>query len=360
MTKIKDLKNQSENNLNIIEILELVCPEGKTKYIETLLRVMKKTKNFDNYITEVKDVLKNRLGVSGSKLDKFTDFQIFFMWRFLDTSFEINDLVEYQKFCEFNERGLIELNDLSRYSSFDEILSVTAIAELKSQEKELEKQIKVIYTNEEWMVIRPLTYHSSLKYGASTKWCTASDSNPDYFLRYTKRGILLYMINKVTGLKVACFKSLDIDPEFSFWNQVDTRIDSIESGLPLFIIDIIRDEVTNNPIPNISLLSDVDRKIQENLVRSKMKLSDTTMDMEVEPAIRNYDNEAIVDGRDEDGGEEEMEMDSEPMERAEGHHEVESISNLLNNMGNRLRNTDGIQQEPEPETVGDVPRINRF
>jgi hypothetical protein len=29
MTKIKDLKNQPENNLNIIEILELVCPEGK-------------------------------------------------------------------------------------------------------------------------------------------------------------------------------------------------------------------------------------------------------------------------------------------------------------------------------------------
>ena len=50
MTKIKDLKNQPENNFNIIEILELVCPEGKIKYIETLLRVMKKTKNFNNYI----------------------------------------------------------------------------------------------------------------------------------------------------------------------------------------------------------------------------------------------------------------------------------------------------------------------
>jgi hypothetical protein len=353
--------------LNIIEILELVCPEGKTKYIETLLRVMKKTKNFNNYITEIRDLLKNRLKVSDSKLDNFTDFQVFFMWRFLDTSFDINDLVEYQKFCEFNERGLIELNDLSRYSSFDEILSVTAIAELKSQEKELEKQIKVVYSTEEWMVIRPLTYHSSLKYGASTKWCTASDSNPDYFLRYSKRGILLYMINKVTGLKVACFKSLNSEPEFSFWNQTDIRIDSIESGLPLFIIDVIRDEVTNNPIPNISLLSNEDRLIQENLVRSKMKSIELSneepiadmRDMGLEPdIIRNYENEAIMDARDEDGGVEEMEMESEPMERAEVHHEVESISNLLNNMGNRLRNTDGIQQEPE--TVGDVPRINRF
>jgi hypothetical protein len=335
MTKIKHLKNQPENNLNIIEILELVCPEGKTKYIETLLRVMKKTKNFNNYITEIRDILKNRLKVSSSKLDNFTDFQVFFMWRFLDTSFDINDLVEYQKFCEFNERGLIELNDLSRYSSFDEILSVTSIAELKSQEKELEKQIKIIYTNEEWTVIRPLTYHSSLKYGASTKWCTASDSNPDYFLRYSKRGILLYMINKVTGLKVACFKSLNGEPEFSFWNQVDTRIDSIESGLPLFIIDVIRDEVTNNPIPNISLLSNEDRLIQENLVRSKMKSIELSNDMEIadmrdmglEPdIIRNYQNEAIMDARDED-----MET-----ERVDGHETYRT----------------------EPETVGDVRRID--
>jgi hypothetical protein len=343
MTKIKDLKSQPENNLNIIEILELVCPEGKTKYIETLLRVMKKTKNFNNYITEIRDLLKNRLKVSDSKLDNFTDFQVFFMWRFLDTSFDINDLVEYQKFCEFNERGLIELNDLSRYSSFDEILSVTAIAELKSQEKELEKQIKVIYTNEEWTVIRPLTYHSSLKYGASTKWCTASTKNPDYFFRYSKRGILLYMINKKTGLKVACFKSLDEEHEFSFWNQEDIRIDSIESGLPLFIIDIIRDEITNNPVSNMSLLSDEDRKIQENLVRSKMKLSEP-MDMEEEPvpvAMREYENEGWTPDRNEG----DMEMESEPMERAEGHHETYRTWN------------DGIQQEPEPETVGDVRRI---
>ena len=64
------------------------------------------------------------------------------MWNFLETNFDINDLVEYQKFCDFNERGLIQSNDLSKYSSFNEILSVTSIAELKSQEKELEKQAK--------------------------------------------------------------------------------------------------------------------------------------------------------------------------------------------------------------------------
>lgn len=318
MAKIKDLKSLQENNLNIIEILELVCPEGKTKYIETLLRILKSTSNvnFGNYVFEVKDILKRRLNVSSSKINKFTDFQILSMWCFLD-NFDINDIITYQKFCELNERGLIESNDLSRYSSFDEIISATSIAELKSQEKELEKQIKVIYTNEEWTVIRPLTGNSSMKYGSATKWCTASTKNPDYFFRYSKRGILLYIINKKTGLKVACFKSLDDEHEFSFWNQVDTRIDSIESGLPLFIIDIIRDEVTNNPVSNMSLLSDEDRKIQERLVNGD-KCSELAAMYEQPVAVREYVNEPV------------------------------DISEI--DFGNAL-------PEPEPQTVGDVPRI---
>jgi hypothetical protein len=299
MTKIKDLKSKPENNLNIIEILELICPEKKTKYIETLLRLMKKTKNFDNYIVDIKEMFTKRLNISSSKLEKFTNFQIFLMWDFLET-FDIDDLVEYQKFCDFNERGLIQSNDLSKYSSFDEILSVTSIAELKSQEKELEKQIKVIYTNEEWTVIRPLTGNSSMKYGSGTKWCTASTKNPDYFFRYSKRGILLYMINKKTGLKVACFKSLDEEHEFSFWNQEDIRIDSIESGLPLFIIDIIRDEVTNNPVSNMSLLSDEEKKIQEDLLGYRLnKYSASELETEQMDIsnLYNHFDEVLVNER---------------------------------------------------------------
>ena len=44
--------------------------------------------------------------------------------------------------------------------------------------------------------------------------------------------MLIYCINKVTGYKVASFYSLDKnDPEFSFWNQKDSRIDSLDTEL---------------------------------------------------------------------------------------------------------------------------------
>jgi hypothetical protein len=199
------------------------------------------------------------------------------------------------KFCEYNERGLIEQSDLSRYSTFDEILTATSIAEVKTLEKDLEKQIKVIYSGDEWIVLRPLTYVASRKYGSSTKWCTTQENNPEYFIRYAKKGILLYMINKITGLKVACFKSLDNnDPEFSFWNQVDVRIDSIESELPSFIMECIKEEVSKNPVSNLSLLSEEDMKKQEDLIREQKKsyLTESMNDMVEEPMM---DERAMVE-----------------------------------------------------------------
>jgi hypothetical protein len=271
MSRIRNLKTNPEHIINMIDIVELFVPEKKTKYVETLMRVMKKTKNLDEYQKEVIASYKKDYGISEEDLSDFTPLQLMFMYRFIDIMFNHNDLKSFMKFCEYNERGLIEQSDLSRYSTFDEIMVATGIAEVKTLEKDLEKQIKVIYSDDEWIVLRPLTYHSSRKYGSSTKWCTTQENNPEYFIRYAKRGILLYMINKVTGLKVACFKSLDLEPEFSFWNQADTRIDSIESELPLFIMECIKEEVFKNPVSNLLLLSEEDLKKQEELMNRREK-----------------------------------------------------------------------------------------
>lgn len=272
MSRIKNLKTNPEHIINMVEIVELFVPEKKSKYVETLMRIMKKTKNIEQYQKEVVETYNKEFDIPQDAFNEFTPLQMLFIYRFIDSMFNYSDLKSFVKFCEYNERGLIEQSDLSRYSTFEEILIATSIAEVKTLEKDLEKQIKVIYSDDEWIVLRPLTYVASRKYGSSTKWCTTQENNPDYFIRYAKRGILLYMINKVTGLKVACFKSLDnSDPEFSFWNQVDTRIDSMESELPLFIIECIREEVSKNPVSNLSLLSKEDMEKQENLIREQKK-----------------------------------------------------------------------------------------
>ena len=282
MSRIKELKQNPDNNINMVDVFQIFCPEGKSKYIEFLIRLSKNTKHLDMYVNEVRENLKREFGITDDHFKGMTPFQIFSSYRFLEQSFNFSDLKTFQKFCDYNERGLIRDNDLSNFKTFDDVMTATSLAEIKAFEKDLEKQIHTLFTSDEWIVLRPLTFHSSKKYGSSTKWCTSSENNPDYFLRYSKRGILIYVINKLTGLKVGCFKSLDSDPEFSFWNQIDSRIDSLESGLPDFILGVIKNEVSENPVTNNSLLTEEDRIKEDVLLKefNKMAVLSEPTDME--------------------------------------------------------------------------------
>lgn len=294
MSLIKELKSNPENQINLVDVIQSICPIDKTKYVDLLLKLIKKTNNIERFSEDVKNDFRERYGIDPKKFDGFTPIQMVFIYRFIDSSFNGEDLKSFFKFIEYNERGLINDNDLSRITSFDDILHATSLAEIKVIEKEMEKQIKVLLSDSEWIVLRPLTYHSALKYGSSTKWCTSSENNPEYFLRYTKRGILIYMINKNSGKRVACFKSLDKEPEFSFWNQIDQRIDSLEADLPDFIYDVIKNEIKNYSVTNFSLLSDEDKIKQEKLLNerpSKMM----SMDEDVSEPMREMVTEQMMD-----------------------------------------------------------------
>jgi hypothetical protein len=133
---------------------------------------------------------------------------------------------------------------------------------MKAEEKELETQVIKIHEDVEWLLIRPLTFKSSCKYGANTKWCTTTEHNQEYYNKYAKRGVLIYCINKKNGYKVAAFYSLDKnEPEFSYWNQKDTRIDSTDSQLPLELIGFIRDYVKDPKAKsNFAMLSGDQKK----------------------------------------------------------------------------------------------------
>lgn len=274
MSKIKDLKNDSENVLNMVDVLSLFSPKGKSKYVELLLRTVKNTKDLDLVSDEIKKWLKEQFGVDEKSVAEFTPFQLFLIHRFITTSFENDDLKKFIKFCEYNERGLILKNDVTTYNYFDEIISEYEKVQEKIEEKELEKQIIKLHDDGEWLVIRPLTFQASLKYGANTKWCTAMQKEISHFNRYTKRGILLYCINRVTRKKVAQFYSLDGEHEFSFWNQEDIRIDSLESGLPAEVLNVVFNEVTNNKKSNNDLLPQEYRKDDG----SKLKLNSSIIE----------------------------------------------------------------------------------
>ena len=246
MSKARDLRTAPENNINMYELLSLFSYEKKSKYTELLLRLMKKSKNFKEHITEIKESLTATYDfINREDLDEIPDLTIIYFYQFINNLFNQNDLISFYKFGEYNERGLIKQNDISRYNSFEELHNAKSIADMAAQEKELEKQIKVVHSDDTWLVLRPLTYEASKKYGSNTKWCTTQENNSEYYTKYTKKGVLIYVINKENGYKVAAFKSLDKhEPEFSWWNQKDSRIDSLEAEITNEVREIIFKECT--------------------------------------------------------------------------------------------------------------------
>lgn len=258
MSKIKEQKTLSSNELNLVDLFELICPvKKKSKYVETWIRLIKtkyETPSKIETLEEFKDILEKDFNIKKEQLNKYPNYKVWLVYLFFEEFSNMSEVKSFQKFCEFNELDLIKENDLTRYNSFDQISQSVGLAELKNLEKELETQTKKIYEDDEWLMIRPLTYYSSKKYGSSTKWCTTMEHSPEYFNRYSRTGILIYNLNKKTGLKVGMFKSLE-DCEFSFWNQTGDRIDSMDSGLPNFMLMLLKKEINENEVTNFSYLT---------------------------------------------------------------------------------------------------------
>ena len=262
MSRIQDLKKVGDNGFNIIDLLSIFNSTGKSKYVETLLRIVKNKKSNIGR-SEYMHELKTQYQLSEELLNGLSNLQLVLYTNLLPSLMNGSDAVFFKKFCELNERGLIEQNDLSTYNSFEQITTQLTLAELKENAKDMEGSIIKLHDDSEWLIVKPLTFAASKKYGAFTKWCTTSRDNPEYFIRYTSRGSLIYIINKKTGLKVACFKSFDEnEPEFSFWNSIDLRVDSLESGLPNDILNLIVKDITENRLPNVSYLN-LEQKIKE-------------------------------------------------------------------------------------------------
>jgi hypothetical protein len=138
--------------------------------------------------------------------------------------------------------------DINQIKTLNEIESVINLINIKNIGKEFSKQTYVDLDTEKWLVIRPLTYESSLKYGAHTKWCTAAKSNPYQFFRYTEEAVLIYCINKETGYKLAfhMFRDGNKFYDISFWNSVDERIDSLSAEIDFDVYQLIKNIYTSS------------------------------------------------------------------------------------------------------------------
>lgn len=249
MSRISDLRNNENNCVNIVKILELFC-KGETKYIEMLVKLF--PSNGDSIEIKV-NAISTRTGIDVEKIKQLNANEIQVLYYMVDNMMLLNSIKFFNRFCELNEQKQIEKNDLHSYKTFDEVENSVSDAEEKIRIRELEKQINKIYEDEEWLLLIPLTYEASVKYGYNTKWCTASETTSQQYNSYTKDGILIYIIHKGVE-KIAVYKKY-YDSEVSFWNQTDKKRDSFEFNFPEKIMGIIRETISNNSKEVTNLVS---------------------------------------------------------------------------------------------------------
>lgn len=264
MSRIDELKKQ--NPFLTIDGIDIINDlVGKSKYTEMLVNLIKNDRlnQHDNRRADYEYEMIELYGVKREVVDKTSTVDLLSLSMFMNSFVGNDNFRMFKEFIDLNEQNLIVQNDVTKYKTFKDVELQISLSELKNIDKELSKQTHKLYEDEEWLVIKPMSYQASLKYGASTKWCTASRDNSDYYLRYSRNGILIYCINKITGDKVGAFKRIDeYERETSFWDIVDQRIDSMESGLPIVVMDVIKKEFKEQVKSNFELLSDEERNRQ--------------------------------------------------------------------------------------------------
>ena len=242
MSRIETLKKQFPHlTMSLFDILVEIDGTKTHKYSQLLCKLFDKylESESDRYksdmFSEVTDVLKN-LSVP---LDE--DFNTNYMKRRILDNVRHSDVELFQTFKSYMEKGLIKENDITKYSDFNQLSAAVSLAELKEFEKLAELKVHKEYEDDKWLLIRPLSFEASSKYGAGTKWCTTFKREKEYFFKYCQNGILLYIINKQSGEKFAMFYDMTTErPETSFWNVEDIRNDITDLEIDVYLYEEIK------------------------------------------------------------------------------------------------------------------------
>ena len=120
--------------------------------------------------------------------------------------------------------------DINQYKNLQELTS--AIEQYNNTtRREVEKHEggNVVFNDNRFYVVNPLTHEASCYYGRGTKWCTSATGD-EHFRRYNTEGKLFYIIDKTKQssdpfYKIAILKNFDGSE--SFWDAKDDSIPQI-------------------------------------------------------------------------------------------------------------------------------------
>ena len=264
MSRLDELKKQyPELNVSLFDVLIKLDSSKSYKYLPLLCKIFGKRfnmkKEFSENFSEIKLEAEMSLINKGISTNNLSDNELY-VFHTLSEFFSQDYFFTMKEFIHYMDKNQIENNDVTSYSTIDELRGAITLASIKEWNKELEGQVISEYEDNIWVCVRPLTFSSSTKYGAGTRWCTTYQKEKNYFEKYWRQGILVYFINKKTGYKFAGYRDLQ-NKEMSFWNAADNRVDYLDLEIDDYMFSHVR-KIFSSDMSNKNLSSD---EIQEQV-----------------------------------------------------------------------------------------------
>lgn len=209
MSKIETIKRQNPDlNVNLIDFIAQADPSETNKYLAFLIKMLKENSSNSNL-------------------------------HILQHIFGENNLIELKKFEEHCRADRIKNKDIGLYTSFKQISDEVKEADEIFKVKQAEKQIKVLFKDDNWLMLIPLSFESSKIYGANTKWCTTTKV---HWSRYIDKYKLIYIINKSKNEKWAISVKKDLS-EIQGWLSNDDEVSPLSIPIPSNLYQIIHEEI---------------------------------------------------------------------------------------------------------------------
>lgn len=306
---IKKIKKENDPiNVNLIDLMGNLDTSKTKKYTQFLVKILKK--NFDNE----QDLLVRDSSHRERKIDQVLNNSTFDGWitrKILTNLYGWDEVDSFINFCEFMERGLTNEKDISKYDSWEMVTSEVFQAKNRNLFKMAKKEVKVVYEDDQYMCIKPLTYAASVSYGYQTRWCTASVQEPSYFYNHSKDGVLVYLIDKINNVKFGFYHN---SYQIQIYNQKDDRVDSMETGIPIELLH--------------KLIGEMKSEAKDKNFNYKL-----FGESELENMKKYRGNDTMVEPVPMD----EMLMEEEPTMGYENEMMDQSVSEMLNNLQERVR-----------------------
>jgi len=245
MSRLSELKKQYPNlETNLFDLFTILDTSKSYKYLPLLCKLFKERVSemviFDGHVERLEKYGINRENTPFEKL--------LFYSHFFDI-IGLNKLDVIETFIDNVENKRVANSDVTSYQSIKDLMKANSLSEIRKIKKTLEKEIRIEFEDDIWMALRPLSFESSLKYGATTTWCTASKNNMEPFIRYSRLGVLVYFINKNNGYKFAGFKDLS-NNDLGFWDVEDNRVDSMNLEIHDYMLLEIK-KIFSSKVPNV-------------------------------------------------------------------------------------------------------------